>query len=90
MAGRRLVATIQELGRKAGQDLVVLTTGMANTYASYVVTYEEYQIQRYEAGSTPYGPHTLTIFQQQFARLYSALANRQSVAPGPVPYAFLL
>lgn len=85
MAGRRLSATIKDLGRATGEDLVVLITGMTNTYASYVVTYEEYQIQRYEAGSTPYGPHTLTIFQQQYARLYSALANKETVAPGPVP-----
>lgn len=85
MAGRRLKATIQELGRITGEDLKVLVTGMANTYASYVVTWEEYQVQRYEAGSTPYGPHTLTIYQQQFARLYMALANNQTVPSGPVP-----
>lgn len=85
MAGRRLSKTIKDLGRTMGEDLVVLTTGMANTYASYVVTYEEYQVQRYEGGSTPYGPHTLTILQQQYARLYSALANNQSVPAGPVP-----
>lgn len=85
MAGRRLKATIKEIGRSVGEDLEVLVTGMANTYASYVVTWEEYQIQRYEGGSSPYGPHTLTIYQQQFARLYTALANKQSVEPGPAP-----
>lgn len=85
MAGRRLRDTIVELGRSLGQDLVVLPTGMANTYASYVVTYEEYQVQRYEAGSSPYGPHTLTIYQQQYARLFSAIAHRQSVPSGPAP-----
>lgn len=85
MVGRRLRATIQELGSIFGEDLVVLPTGMANTYASYVVTFEEYQVQRYEAASSPYGPHHLTIYQQQYARLYTALANRFTVEPGPAP-----
>ncbi|KAJ6646313.1 Neutral ceramidase [Pseudolycoriella hygida] len=85
MAGRRLRRTIQDLGRELGEELVVLPTGMANTYSSYVVTFEEYQVQRYEGGSATYGPHTLTIYQQQYARLFSALQAKQSLPPGPTP-----
>lgn len=62
-----------------------MPTGMANTYASYAVTFEEYQVQRYEGGSTLYGPHTLTILQQQYARLYTSMENGQSVPAGPSP-----
>jgi len=85
MAGRRLRSIILDLGRLFGLDLVVSLTGMANTYASYVVTWEEYQVQRYEAASTPYGPHTLTIYEQQYAKLFTSLANGQTVEPGPTP-----
>ncbi|KAG4065246.1 hypothetical protein HA402_012688 [Bradysia odoriphaga] len=85
MAGRRLRDTITEIGESMGEDLVVLPTGMANMYASYAVTYEEYQVQRYEGGSSPYGPHTLTIYQQTFSRIFTALMNRQTVPAGPTP-----
>lgn len=50
MAGRRLRSEIEAIGEQTGQDLVVLPTGMANTYASYFTTFEEYQVQRYEGG----------------------------------------
>jgi len=85
MAGRRLRAEIELLGKDVGQDLVVLPTGMANTYASYFTTFEEYQVQRYEGGSTPFGPHSLTIMQRQFSMLYSAMINNQTMPPGPNP-----
>lgn len=85
MAGRRLRATVENIGRDFGEDVVVLPTGMANTYASYAVTFEEYQVQRYEGGSTLYGPHTLTILQQQYARLFTSMINGDTVPAGPSP-----
>ena len=37
----------------------VVIAGLSNGYADYTVTYEEYQQQRYEGGSTIFGPHQL-------------------------------
>lgn len=85
MAGRRLRRDIQALGEANGRNVVVLPTGMANTYAQYFTTYEEYQVQRYEAGSTLYGPHSLAIIQQQYLTLYRSLFSNQSIASGPSP-----
>ena len=38
----------------------VVIAGLSNAYADYTVTFEEYQVQRYEGASTIYGPHQLT------------------------------
>ena len=42
--------------------------GLSNSYSHYYATYEEYNHQRYEAGSTLYGPHTLDAYIQKFSR----------------------
>jgi hypothetical protein len=47
-----------------GADIKVAISGLTNTYASYVTTWEEYQVQRYEGASTLYGPHTLDAYIQ--------------------------
>ena len=80
MAGRRLRAEIQNA---FGQNLQVILSGITNIYSSYVVTPEEYQLQRYEAASTIFGPHTLTIYVSQFIRLFTALNNNQVLPSGP-------
>lgn len=64
MSGRRWRDAVVE---KAKQDLdiqepLVVLGGPANTYAHYIATGEEYSIQRYEAASTLYGPHTLAAY----------------------------
>lgn len=65
MAGRRLRQAVKEKVEPAwGPDVQVVVAGLTNTYASYVTTYEEYQIQRYEGASTIYGPHTLDAYIQ--------------------------
>lgn len=85
MAGRRLRDTITAVGKSNGEDLVVLPTGMANMYASYVTTEEEYGVQRYEGGSTTYGPSTLIIYQSTFQRIFQAYYNGEAVPSGPTP-----
>lgn len=81
MAGRRLAATVkQELGDTVDQ---VVISGLANTWASYVTTREEYAAQNYEGGHTLFGPHTLAGYQQEFARLARAIKQDQPVPPGP-------
>jgi neutral ceramidase len=39
-----------------GDNAYVVVAGPANTYSHYVTTREEYGVQRYEGGSTLYGP----------------------------------
>lgn len=34
-----------------GQEIYVTIAGLANTYSSYVATFEEYQAQRYEVSA---------------------------------------
>ncbi|KAI5756031.1 hypothetical protein M8J77_021515 [Diaphorina citri] len=74
MAGRRLRRALQdELGLLMESDVII--AGLANTYADYVTTPEEYQIQRYEGASTIYGPHTLTIYISQYLKMAQHLAG---------------
>lgn len=72
MAGRRLKNAIST---QLKEDNTIPSTGhvilssLSNSYSSYITTFEEYQIQRYEGGSTIYGPHTLMAYIDQFTRL---------------------
>ena len=47
-----------------GADLRVVVAGLTNTYSSYITTFEEYGVQRYEGASTIFGPHTLDAYIQ--------------------------
>lgn len=85
MAGRRIRREIAAVGANSGRNFHVILSGLTNIYSSYVVTFEEYQMQRYEAASTPYGPHTLTILQQSYQRLTQALLGGSTVPAGPTP-----
>ena len=53
----------------------MVIAGLSNTYADYIVTPEEYSVQRYEGGSTIYGPYTLPAYIQEFNKLAVALAT---------------
>lgn len=69
-----------------GEKNYVTIAGLSNSYASYVVTYEEYQAQRYEAASTIFGPHTLDAYIQEFSRLArDMVAGRESTTDAPPP-----
>ena len=54
--------------KDSGSFKVVLA-GLSNVYTHYITTFEEYQMQRYEAGSTIYGPNTLRAYLEQYASL---------------------
>jgi neutral ceramidase len=54
----------------------VVLGGPANTYAHYVATPEEYGIQRYEGGSTLYGPNELEAY------MYLSTSNLKYLAAG--------
>ena len=68
MSGRRLRKAITEIFQDAGENVQVTIGGLANSYSHYCATYEEYQAQRYEAGSTLYGPHTLSMLTFRSSR----------------------
>ncbi|KAI8637597.1 Neutral/alkaline nonlysosomal ceramidase [Parasitella parasitica] len=78
MSGRRLRASIKKSliqHRLGDQNTVVIHSGPANGYASYCSTFEEYQHQRYEGASTPYGPYTLQAYIEAFDQLVFMMAN---------------
>mmetsp|Transcript_30521 Transcript_30521/g.48829 ORF Transcript_30521/g.48829 Transcript_30521/m.48829 type:complete len:734 (+) Transcript_30521:106-2307(+) len=88
MAGRRLRDKVRDTLVQKGaleKDGVVVIAGLANEYSSYVTTFEEFQIQRYEGASTLYGPHTHQAYVQELAKMASALAENGKVEPGPTP-----
>ncbi|KAF5539987.1 alkaline ceramidase [Fusarium mexicanum] len=45
-----------------GSDPIVVAGGPGNTYAHYCTTPEEYDVQRYEGGSTVHGRHSLDAY----------------------------
>ncbi|KXZ50831.1 hypothetical protein GPECTOR_15g517 [Gonium pectorale] len=72
-------------GSGAGAGFEVVISGLTGTYSSYVTTWEEYQVQRYEGASTLYGPHTLDAYLQEFLRLADAMIEGRPVASGVRP-----
>jgi neutral ceramidase len=81
-SGRRVREAIAKEFTDNGQNVKVVLSGLANTYSNYVATYEEYQLQRYEAGSTMYGPHTLQAYIQQFRYLANNMIKKQKITSG--------
>lgn len=89
MAGRRLCRAVRSVLAPAwGEGLKVVVTSYTNTYSSYVTTYEEYQVQRYEGGSTLYGPHTLDAYIQACMQLAKAMVAGAPVPSAPPPADF--
>ncbi|VVC76621.1 Neutral ceramidase [Aquicella siphonis] len=84
MSGRRIKTAVQEQLPKVENNHVVLST-LANAYAQYVTTPEEYQLQRYEGASNLFGPWTLSALRQQYAQLTRSLLSGETVDSGPTP-----
>lgn len=83
MSGRRIRNGIKKEFQKSNQTVHVTLAGLSNTYSNYIATFEEYQAQRYEGGSTMFGPHTLDAYLQQFKYLANRMSkNDLKVAPG--------
>ncbi|CRL07958.1 CLUMA_CG020983, isoform A [Clunio marinus] len=85
MAGRRLKAQVQKITKNKDIGTQAIVCGLSNMYTSYITTPEEYEIQRYEAASTIFGPHTLSIYIEQFSKLLSAMISKSVLKPGPMP-----
>ncbi|CAG0881629.1 unnamed protein product [Darwinula stevensoni] len=74
MAGRRIRDRLRRVMRSHGKrDPKIILAGLSNTYTSYVATFEEYQVQRYEGASTIFGPYTNAAYIDQFEKLADAL-----------------
>lgn len=91
MAGRRLRNAVRERmiakGLMGGEGHVVIA-GLSNAYADYTTTFEEYQAQRYEAGSTIFGPHQLQAYIQTMLGLVDSMAAGTTPAKDPPPEDF--
>lgn len=86
MSGRRLRNAVRKaVFENGGDDVQVILAGLSNMYTSYIATPEEYQVQRYEAASTIYGPHTLTIYLDQYQKLAKSLVKEETLSAGPYP-----
>lgn len=84
MSGRRLRETIAtELKQDGVTDVVI--AGLADAYAGYVSTPEEYSIQHYEGASTHFGPNQLPAMLQEYTKLARAMRDGAAVNPGPTP-----
>lgn len=87
MAGRRLKDAIREKAVKLGMPSTtkVVIAGLSNVYTHYITTLEEFGAQRYEGGSTIYGPHTHAAYMNRFTNLVNHLVNGGEITPGPAP-----
>ncbi|KAG8862295.1 hypothetical protein FRB96_001874 [Tulasnella sp. 330] len=88
MSGRRLREAVKiRLVKEGiiGDDAYVVASGPANTYSHYTTTPEEYAIQRYEGGSTLYGPHQLEAYIDLYTSMVPFLADNATTSPPPGP-----
>ncbi|XP_026489460.2 neutral ceramidase-like [Vanessa tameamea] len=85
MAGRRMKDVVSDVLVSRGLQPRVAVSGLTNEYIHYVSTFEEYQVQRYEAASTLFGPHTLDIFLHKLRQFTLAATEGSAVAAGPEP-----
>ncbi|XP_052755073.1 neutral ceramidase-like [Galleria mellonella] len=85
MSGRRMRSVVSDVMQRHGLEPRVVVSGLTNEYIHYIATFEEYQVQRYEAASTIYGPHTLEIFLNKFAEYASVAIEGGELPAGPEP-----
>lgn len=94
MAGRRWRDAVakEATSRLSIHNPQVVLGAPSNSYAHYVVTEEEYQVQRYEGGSTLFGPNTLaayinlTLTYLPYLGTASDIALLPTIQPGPSPH----
>ena len=64
------------------EGIVPVLAGLSNVYSHYITTWDEYQVQRYEAASTIFGPHTCAAYRQQYTFLVEAILNVSTLRRG--------
>ncbi|XP_030834931.1 neutral ceramidase [Strongylocentrotus purpuratus] len=87
MSGRRVreAVTKEMIANGASANATAVVAGLTNTYSDYIVTYEEYQVQRYEGASTIFGQHTLQAYINQFRNLTTNMMQDKTPPRGPIP-----
>ncbi|CAN8098074.1 unnamed protein product [Discula destructiva] len=89
MAGRRWKNAVKEEAAATfsnDTEPIVVLGGPANTYAHYVTTFEEYQIQRYEGASTLFGQNELNAYINLSISNLKYLAPDSTASPPEGPY----
>jgi len=76
VSGRRLRAAALSGFASQGVHQVVIN-GYANAYASYVTTFEEYQLQNYEGASTLFGQWTLGAWCTKLRELARSITTEE-------------
>ena len=82
--GRRLRKSVLDASAGSGVTTAVIA-GLANEYADYFTTPEEYDAQHYEGGATIYGRASSVALQEALNALAGTLAKGQAA---PKPYAY--
>jgi hypothetical protein len=82
--GRRLRKSVLDASAGSGVTTAVIA-GLANEYADYFTTPEEYDAQHYEGGATIYGRASSVAMQEALNALAGTLAKGQAA---PKPYAY--
>ncbi|KAF9892762.1 hypothetical protein FE257_001164 [Aspergillus nanangensis] len=90
MSGRRWKEAIAKGAKEvlSVEDPLVVLGAPSNSYAHYVTTEEEYRVQRYEGGSTLYGPNTLAAYVNltlTYLPYLGANKDMSSMPSGPKP-----
>jgi len=87
MSGRRMRNAVKAVlvANGMASNMTAVIAGLSNEYADYITTFEEYQIQRYEGGSTIYGPRTLDAYIQLYESLATAMTKGTASPAGPSP-----
>lgn len=82
VSGRRLRQTVKDA--LPGVEHVVVTT-YASAYVGYLTTFEEYQVQHYEAGYTLFGAHSLGALRTEVRALAGQLGRVPEAGAFPRP-----
>src|SRR4051794_3234101 len=82
--GRRLRKSVLDASAGTGGTTTVIA-GLANEYADYFTTPEEYDAQHYEGGATIYGRASSVALQEALTALTKTLGKGD---PAPKPYAY--
>ncbi|KAJ5903416.1 neutral/alkaline nonlysosomal ceramidase [Penicillium tannophilum] len=93
MSGRRWKAAIADAAESvlSISDPIIVLASPADSYAHYITTEEEYNVQRYEGASTLYGPNQLAAYVNlsltylPYLGDSKALANLPKLPKGPSP-----
>jgi hypothetical protein len=83
-AGRRLRHAVVDAASGSGVTGAVIS-GLANEYADYFTTPQEYDAQHYEGGATVYGRASSVALQEALVELTRRLV---AGAPSPQPYPY--